>query len=92
MSEALEAARTAERPRSSGLDVKVGPTGRFPDGKLSEHDNGEIAIAIGSEKGCVCLEFGVHIRSLGMTPEQALQMSECIAGHARRIIEARARK
>lgn len=37
---------------------KAGATGRFPEGKLTDEDQGEIAVAIGTHEGRVVLHFG----------------------------------
>ena len=39
---------------------ELGPTGRFPDGKLTSNDEGEIAFAVGVLKGKVIVNFGLH--------------------------------
>lgn len=49
----------------------LGPTGAFPDGKLTENDEGELRIGITSHKGSVVLNFGKPVQSIGMTPKQA---------------------
>lgn len=48
--------------------MKIGPTGKRPFGKISDDDQGEIAIAIGSDPahGIVRLEFGAAVKWIGL--------------------------
>jgi hypothetical protein len=54
-------------------DMKPGPTGDFPDGKLSEDDDGGLAIAIAAdtEKGVVIIDFGTPTSWIGLKPSDA---------------------
>jgi hypothetical protein len=69
-----------------GLDIevrlreKLGATGQFPEGKYSEHDEGEIQFAVAADATCekVFIDFGTPIRSLGMTAEQAAELGEML--------------
>lgn len=56
---------------ASAKSLNLGPTGEFPDGKIADHDEGEIRLAITNYSGRVIFNFGKQIKSLGMTPEQA---------------------
>jgi hypothetical protein len=56
----------------------LGATGRFPDGKLTVNDEGELALQIGALKGRVVMEFGKPIASLGLTPEQARDLARLL--------------
>ena len=55
-----------------------GPTGQFPDGKLTEHDEGEITLGIAIYKGQVVMDFGTPTAWVGFTAEQALQIAESL--------------
>lgn len=48
----------------------LGPTGRYPEGKLTKNDEGEIKIGIVAYKGKVVINFGKPIVSLGMNVQQ----------------------
>ena len=64
----------------------LGPTGRFPGGKLTENDEGEIAFAVGVLKEKVVVNFGAPIASLGMSPDEAEKLAILLirrAGQAR---------
>ena len=64
--------------------LNLGATGQFPAGKLGEHDEGEIAIAVGSDPATqtVLLNFGTPIAFLGLTPPQAFVVAEALQKHA----------
>jgi hypothetical protein len=48
-----------------------GPTGEFPDGKLTELDEGEIRIAAGIVEDKVVMDFGTPVTWIGMDRDQA---------------------
>jgi len=57
---------------------KLGPTGQFPQGKLTPHDEGELRIAIGTENGKVVMHFGKEIAWIGFDPEQARELARSL--------------
>ena len=61
---------------------KPGPTGLFPEGKLTEDDQGEIAMAVGHKDGKVIIEFGTPVAWVGMNPIQAKQLAMDLLTHA----------
>lgn len=63
----------------------LGPTGQFPEGKLSEHDEGEIKIAVGHDKGKVIIDFGAKVTWLGFTPDQAEDIADALLKHANAV-------
>jgi uncharacterized protein YcgL (UPF0745 family) len=62
---------------------KLGPTGQFPDGKLDENDEGEIAIGAVVFRGRVILNFGKPISVIGFTPQQAEELARDLLRKAR---------
>ena len=48
----------------------VGPTGDFPEGKLSKDDKGGLDIALGVYKNEVFMSFGAPVTWLAMPPQQ----------------------
>ena len=64
------------------MGFKLGATGRFPEGKLTEHDEGEIQFAIAHKDGKVLIQFGKPVAWLGMTPGQAKDLAESLTKHA----------
>ena len=70
--------------------ANVGPTGQFPEGKMSKHDEGEISFAIGHPNGKVVIDFGSPVAWVGMEPQQAVALAQTLLSHAKkaRIIGA----
>ncbi len=64
---------------------QLGPTGHFPHGKLTEHDEGELAFAVLVKDGKVVLDFNHPVHWLGMTPEQAIELGELLIERGRNI-------
>jgi hypothetical protein len=69
------------------MSVKLGPTGEFPHGKLSDDDEGEINVAIsrhvapdGSQM--VRFDFGKPVAWLSLPREQALALAAVIIQQA----------
>jgi hypothetical protein len=63
---------------------KLGATGNFPDGKLSDNDEGSLRMAIGYDKlnEIVHIEFGSPVAWLGLPPENAIQLALMMMKHA----------
>lgn len=69
------------RRLQSGVDEhKLGATGRFPDGKLNEHDEGEIAIGIAhdAQTGKIVMNFGQPTAWIGFTKDQARDIARVL--------------
>lgn len=62
----------------------LGATGRYPRGKLCEHDEGEIKIGIAADpaNGVVVIDFGKSVRSLGLTPDEAKDIADLLTSKA----------
>lgn len=63
-------------------DLKLGPTGQFPEGKIHRSDQGQLSMAIGHKDGKVFITFGVATDWIGFTKEQALQLATTLVNHA----------
>jgi hypothetical protein len=74
-----------ERQQELAKQLGLGPTGQFPDGKLSENDEGELLFAITIYKGTVVINFGKPIASMGLSPEQALVLARALRRRANEI-------
>ena len=61
----------------------LGPTGRFPEGKIVPEDKGEIRFAVGVVKGKIVIDFGSSVHSVGMNRDQALGLAELLIQRAR---------
>lgn len=57
--------------------------GEFPDGRLNEHDQGAVAVAIGHQNERVTLQFPRNLNWIGFTPEQAIDIAQSLVEHAR---------
>lgn len=68
------------------MPKNLGPTGRFPRGRLNSDDEGEINLAIGSDpiRHKVVIDFGKSVAWLGMSPDDAEQMAQQLIKHAQR--------
>lgn len=67
-----------------------GGSGRFPQGKLSSSDEGEIQFGIAAdiEKNKVVINFGEPTAWIGFDAEQAEQLAESLLSKARMIRDA----
>jgi hypothetical protein len=67
---------------------KLGPTGKFPHGKLDQSDEGGLTIAIGSQLDpgsndtVVRVEFGKKVAWIGLPSKQAIEFALTIMKHA----------
>jgi len=73
--------RTMETPDEPEQE-KLGPTGKFPDGKLSPDDEGEINLEVSCGPGVVKLDFGIQVRWIALPPDGALELAALLAAHA----------
>lgn len=81
--EAFERQEEVNKTFKRMLKETTGATGKFPEGKLAAHDEGEIGFAIGATNGKVVIEFGKEVSSVGMTPKQAVEMAQLLLDKAR---------
>ena len=66
------------------LKEHIGPTGKFPEGKLTSHDEGEIGFAVFHKDGKVIIDFGSQVSWLGMNPNQAIEIGNSLIKHGRK--------
>lgn len=59
-------------------DKKLGPTGKFPQGKLTKDDEGEIKMAVGVRDGKIIIDFGHAVTWFGMDKESAKNFANLI--------------
>ena len=66
---------------------ELGPTGQYPDGKLSEDDDGELRFALAHDpsKDIVVMSFGVPVNWLGVPAPIAEHISRGLVAHASRL-------
>lgn len=84
LDEFADAQASADRLRND-VRKSLGATGRHPQGKLVDDDEGEIRLAVGHADGKVVLEFGKPIAWIGFSPDQALDLAQSIRAHALNI-------
>lgn len=65
----------------------LGPTNKFPDGKLAGEDEGELKFAIGTKNGTVVIDFGSPVHWVGMDPKQAVELAQLLLDNARKITD-----
>jgi hypothetical protein len=64
---------------------KFGATGKFPHGKITPQDEGELNFGIGRDKHYIHINFGKPVIWFSMTPEDALKVASSIVEHAMAI-------
>jgi hypothetical protein len=52
-----------------------GPTGEFPEGKLTPEDKGSLTFTIGTKNGKVIIDFGAPVSWIGFTADQAFEIA-----------------
>jgi hypothetical protein len=65
---------------------KLGPTGKFPNGKLSPDDEGEICFSVGAHNGHVIINFGHPVVWTAFPPDDALKFADAIKQKALGLI------
>lgn len=76
---------SAQQIQTSANKLGLGPTGKFPDGKLADHDEGELQLAVTHYQGKVVINFGKPIAFIGFTAEQADDIADSLKRHAQNI-------
>jgi hypothetical protein len=79
-------ARFREEAKSLGL----GATRAFPQGVVNDLDEGEIQFAVKGDEARekVFLNFGKSVDVVGMTPQQAIDLAQCLIKHARAVAKS----
>lgn len=63
---------------------KIGPTGKFPYGKLHASDEGELAMGIACDfqQNTIVLNFGKPIIWIGLPPSRARELAQMLIERA----------
>lgn len=61
---------------------KLGPTGSFPQGKLTESDEGELMFSVTTYRGQVIINFNSPVQWAGLNPDQALALADALRRRA----------
>jgi hypothetical protein len=64
---------------------RLGATGKFPQGKLNEEDEGELKLAVAHKDGEVMLVFGKPVSWLSLPKEEAKAFAQLILKHAEEL-------
>jgi hypothetical protein len=64
---------------------KLGATGKFPQGKLNEDDEGELTFGIANDGKLVHVDFGKPVHWFAVGPDLALQIASNLTKHAMAI-------
>jgi len=56
--------------------VGPGSTGKFPEGKLRDDDEGEIRVALTAIDGKIIIDFGKPVKWIGLGPTDAILLGE----------------
>lgn len=62
-----------------------GALGDFPEGQLTESDEGSIQFAVGETDGKVIIDFGTPVHWLGLNPQQAADLASLLLKRAREV-------
>lgn len=73
-------------------EFKLGATGKFPEGKLTDDDEGEIRLAIGAKDGNVVIDFGQPVCWTAMPPDAALKFAAALIEKAKSLLMAQKAK
>jgi hypothetical protein len=65
----------------------LGATRAFPQGVVNDLDEGEIQFAVKGDEARekVFINFGKSVDVVGMTPQQAIDLAQCLIKHARAV-------
>ena len=62
--------------------LAIGATRRFPDGKITESDEGEIRFAVSHAGGKVLIHFGKPVAWLGLGRHHVVELIKILQKHA----------
>lgn len=63
--------------------MKIGATGKFPDGKMHPGDEGELRFAVGRDaNGLIHINFGKFVDWVAMPKENAIELAKTLLKHA----------
>lgn len=71
-----------KQPKMQNNDLHLGPTGKFPDGKIHDDDAGEIKLAVAHDRDFVHIRFGTPIEWLSLPPKEAKELAALLLTHA----------
>jgi hypothetical protein len=69
------------------VEIKIGPTGEHPHGKLRDDDKGGLNCAVSVVNGVVYLEFGTTLSWVAMSKDETLALIRTIIDALKRSEE-----
>lgn len=63
-------------------NAKLGKTGKFPEGKITPTDEGELAFTIWRTDELVIIDFSTQVTWMAMKPEDAKDLAGLLIAHA----------
>lgn len=73
--------------KKATLEDFLGATGKFPEGQISPHDQGEIQIGIYRSQGKVIVNFGKEVKWFGLNAGQAIDLGKLLMKHGKKILK-----
>lgn len=64
------------------MESVLGPTGKFPEGKLNQDDEGEMKFAVFADKNQIIVNFNSPVMWFGMGKETAYELAKLLVKHA----------
>lgn len=58
--------------------MKLGATGKFPQGKIKKDDQGELRMAIFGKDGKIIIDFGKELSWIGFSKDEARQLGNLL--------------
>lgn len=79
--------KTKKTVKTKAKELKLGTTGLFPDGKINEHDEGELRCSIATDEihHQVIIDFGTQIAWLSFNPDEAINFANLIIEKANKL-------
>lgn len=69
--------------------MKIGPTGKFPEGKINDTDEGQLVVGVKESDGEVYIAFGTPVAWLQLRAEDAKDFANTLIEVADKIIKIR---
>ncbi len=72
---------------TQGKQLGLGPTGKMPEGKVSDDDKGELALALilDKDKKLIHMHFGTPVTWFSMTPQLANDIANVLLQRAKEL-------
>lgn len=85
LSKLFEGEGSKLEPNFINMLGKLGATGKHPEGKLTDNDEGEIRFGITIYKGKLIIDFGKQVHWIGLTKQQIIDLARLIMKRAEEL-------